>query len=139
MYQSGLLDKCWDHAASYAVIALNVTKKAPILGWEKDPSRSSGIKEHAESKATWTCWQAHNGGKDFEGPTEPFGRLCYYLQLDPDHPMMPTTRPGLFLGWRIDFGVEFGGILRIGDYEWFRQGKFSMTRVRDSGSGSLLS
>ena len=35
MYQSGLLDKCWDHAASYAVIALNVTKKAPILDWEK--------------------------------------------------------------------------------------------------------
>ena len=53
------------------------------------------------------------------------------MQRDPAHPMMPTTLPAIFLGWRMDFGVEFGGILRSGDCELFRQAKFSMTRVRE--------
>eukprot|EP00973_Karenia_brevis_P077825 10815178-Karenia_brevis.AAC.1 len=63
---------------------------APILKWEK---KSDGtVKDSAKSKANLTCWEAHHG-KKFEGPPEPFGRLCYYLEPEARHPVAPTTKP----------------------------------------------
>ena len=67
-YQSGFNEKCWDHAVIYTGIALSITKKAPILDWERDPSRPGGLKEYAGRKLHQTCWEAHHGGKEFTGP-----------------------------------------------------------------------
>ena len=74
MLQSGFPEKAWDHAVPYAATALSITQAAPILPWER--GRGGTILEAYKLKAEQTCWEAHHANKPFDGPLQPFGRVC---------------------------------------------------------------
>jgi len=117
MQQSGFPADSWDIAAPYASIALSITQPAPIADSEKDAA--GNVLERFRAKADLSCWEAHHRGSSFTGVKQPFGRLCYFLDRA-THPLMPTTVPGLFLGWRLERGLRFRGVLYIGDYDLIR-------------------
>ena len=114
MGQSGLPAKAWDLGGAYACMIMNVQRKASMLPWELDLAGNPIPSKRA--KALQTCWEAFHGS-EFEGPIQPFGRLCWYLSHRPTHPMMPRTTPGFFLGWRLEHGIRYQGVLMIGDYK----------------------
>ena len=77
-----------------------------------------------------STWEAHFG-KPFEGPLQPFGRLCYYLAKDGEtHPMAPRTKPGFFCGWKLEFGARYRGALLVLDYDFGRKHGFKGTGLR---------
>ena len=43
---------------------------------------------------------------------------------------MPTTAPGFFIGWRLESGCRYRGVLLIHDYEQAREGNLSLRNVR---------
>ena len=55
---------------------------------------------------------------------EPYGCLVYYLDNKDRHPLFSATKPGPFLGWEIESGMRYRGVLIIADYDNFRQGSF---------------
>ena len=116
--QSGFPVAAWHLAASYAAIALSVTKSAPLLPWELN---AAGLPlEAAKTKSKQTCWECHHGGEQFTGPIQPFGRLCSYWDKGPEsnrHPVSPNKKHGLFIGWRLDLGLRYRGILLMLDYD----------------------
>ena len=71
------------------------------------------LPEH-QHKVGKTCWFVHHGS-DFTGPLQPFGRLVYYLNRT--HPMTANTKPGFFVGWRLESGLRYRGVLRVLDYD----------------------
>ena len=76
------------------------------------------------AKRQLTCWAAHHSGDDFQGPLEPFGRLCYFLERE-KHPVEATTSPGLVIGWRIESGLRYRNVLLIGHFDKIRQKGFN--------------
>ena len=42
---------------------------------------------------------------------------------------MPKTSPGLFIGWRLESGLRYRGVLFVADYERVRKGEFDWKRV----------
>ena len=99
MLQSGFPERAWDLCVLYCSIVLSVLKMAPILLSERDSTGQ--VLESAKPKLSMTCWEAHHKGDAFTGPIQPFGRLVYYYNRH-NHPMMPTTSPGFFMGWRLE-------------------------------------
>ena len=85
---------------------------------EKDAA-GNVLPEHAH-KVGKTCWRVHHG-EDFSGPLQPFGRLIFHLSKE--HPLEPTTKPGFFIGWRLESGLRYRGVLRILDYDTVVKGK----------------
>ena len=77
MGQSGFPFKAWELVVGYAATALTLTQRAPILPWEKDDSGK--VLEKYRAKESQTCWECHHDGSKFDGPIQPFGRLCFYL------------------------------------------------------------
>ena len=116
--QSGFPTAAWGIEVPFAATALSVTQPAPILPHEKDAA-GNVLQEH-EHKVNKSCWHVHHG-EPFPGPLQPFGRLIYYLSRD--HPMEPTTKPGFFIGWRLESGLRYRGVLRILDYDTVVAGK----------------
>ena len=76
MTQSGFPIAAWDHAAAHAGVALSVTQAAPIYPHEKDAA--GNVLEDFKDKVGRTCWEVQHNNEPFEGPIQPFGRLCYY-------------------------------------------------------------
>ena len=99
MAQSGFPDKTWDMAARYGGIMISVARKATILPWERNDDGT--VKAGCQHKLKQSCWEAFHRGEPFTGPIKPFGCLVYYLDRDDKHPLMPTTSPGLFVGYRL--------------------------------------
>ena len=89
----------WAKASEYAPIALSLVQLAPT--W---PNSVPGL----------TCWQSSHNGDDFDGPIQPFGRLCHYKSRDA-HALAADTKPGLFLGWKLQTGVRFRQVLLVAD------------------------
>ena len=116
--QSAFPQDSWGLCITYATTALGVTQQAPILPYEKDAA-GNPLPEHAH-KVGKTCWFVHHGS-DFSGPLQPFGRLVYYLNKD--HPMAATTKPGFFIGWKLESGLRYRNVLRILDYDTVVRGK----------------
>ena len=81
----------------------------PALG-KKGPG-GKGL-DAIKTKGRQTCWECHHGNNPFEGPIEPFGCLCYYLERS-GHTLAPTTVPGLFLGWRLESGMRYRNALKF--------------------------
>ena len=113
--QSGAPAEAWDSAAVYSSVSLMVTAKAPIYPHEQD-DKGNVLPAH-QHKVGKTCWQVQHRGEAFTGPLEPFGRLCYYRDIKKKHPLQPTASPGLFVGWRLDTGLRYRGVLLVLDYE----------------------
>ena len=125
MLQGGAPVRAWDAASSYAAIAYAFSAPAPILPYEKD---AAGNTLPGNPKIGKSCWEAHTG-TPFDGPLQPFGRLCYYLDTD-THPLLPQTSPGIFCGWRLESGMRYRGALQICDYELARAGRFNEHYLR---------
>jgi len=126
MLQSGFPINAWDHAVPYASLALSISKAAPILPWEKETG--GRILDAYKQKSKQTCWECHHDNKAFEGPIEPFGRLCYYLEKA-NHTLAEKTVPGLFVGWRLESGMRFRNVLKVINYENARKGNFQQRSV----------
>ena len=65
----------------------------------------------------------------FNGPQQPFGRLCHY-HTKAGHPLMPTSAAGLFIGYRIETGIRFRNVLLVADYDSVRSNGFQWRFVR---------
>jgi len=128
MLQSGFPADAWDVAAPYCALALSVTKPAPMLPWELDANGRP--LEAAMEKSRQSCWECHHGGAAFTGPKEPFGRLCFFLDRSV-HPAMPVTSPALFLGWRLESGLRYRGVLTLGVYEDIRKFGFKKSFMKN--------
>ena len=124
LFQSGVPEEHWDVVAEYAAIAFSVNKSCPILPWERDPT-SGNILDKFKHKQSLTCWQCYHGGDDFPGPMQPFGRLIMYKDKS-SHPLGATTSYGFFVGWRLEAGLRYRGMLRVLDYERAKNSKFSI-------------
>ena len=121
MLQGGFPAKAWDWSISYSSTALAITKPAPILPQERDAA--GNVLEALEWKTKMTCWQAHHDGTPFSVPIQPFGRLCWYLDKS-GHTLMPPTVAGLFVGWRLESGLRFRGVVLIANYDKVRKDGF---------------
>ena len=115
----------WHLAVTYASICLAITQRAPILPHMKDAA--GNVLAEFTVRVNKTCWEVHHGEK-FRGPMQPFGRLCFYL--DKDHPLEPTTKPGIFIGWRLERGLRYRGVLNILDYGNARKGIFAIRSIQ---------
>ena len=125
LLQSGLPVAAWHLAVTYASICLAITQRAPILPHMKDAA--GNVLAEFTVRVNKTCWEVHHGEK-FRGPMQPFGRLCFYL--DKDHPLEPTTKPGIFIGWRLERGLRYRGVLNILDYGNARKGIFAIRSIQ---------
>ena len=57
----------------------------------------------------------------FEGIRLCFGQLMYYRRKHPTKKTLePNMAPGLFMGWRIDSGLRYRGVLKVLDYQEYR-------------------
>ena len=120
--QSGFNTEAWNWSMPYAAVVLAISQLAPLLPHEKDDDDKP--KPEFVEKSNWTCWRAHHRGATFKGPLEPFGRLCHYYDAS-KHTLEPQSSPGLFVGWRIESGCRYKGVILVADYERLRQGDFS--------------
>ena len=60
----------------------------------------------------------------FEGRRLCFGQLVYFRKKSATRRTLePNMSPGLFLGWRIDPGLRYRGVLRVLDYQEYRTKK----------------
>ena len=119
MLQSGFPEQISEWSAPYSSISLALKQPCTIHEWEKD---ASGITLEAfRYKENWTAWMAFHEGEEFVGKRPLFGQLIYYLDKKANS-LMPPTSPGLFVGWRLDSGLRYRGVLLVADYSLIRQG-----------------
>jgi len=125
--QSGFPDKIVDWSVPYSALSLTLKQPCPIHKHERD---ASGITLPAfKHKEEWTCWQAHHNGEPFSGKRPVYGQLVYFLD-DKSHILMPRTSAGLFVGWRMESGLRYRGVLLIADYEIMRQGVYRWNQIK---------
>ena len=106
---------------------MNITKPAPILPHEKDAA--GNVLEEFKAKSEMTCWECHHNGERFDGPVQPFGRLCWYVDKDA-HPMDPQTSPALFVSWRLESGLRYRQTLIVINYDRVRKGGFTAQAMK---------
>ena len=76
MFQSAVPGHGWDCCGAYASTALSITEPAPILPHERNAAGQ--VLDLYAPKNNQTAWECFHNGAAFEGPIEPFGRLCFY-------------------------------------------------------------
>ena len=84
--------------------------------------------QYAAAAMAFEVWSAIHRC-EFSGLRYPFGALVHYRPNLRKSKLGSKTRPGLFLGWRIDAGVNWKGVYKIVDLE--------VIRSWISGKGSL--
>ena len=73
-----------------------------------------------ESKTQWEMITK----SPFDGRRLCFGQLVYFRKKSATRRTLePNMSPGLFLGWRIDPGLRYRGVLRVLDYQEYRAKK----------------
>ena len=123
--QSGWPQDQWHFVSEYASTAHNITAPASILPSERE---EDGQIREGELKAKQSSWEAFHKGEPFIGKRPPFGSLVYYKSSG--HPLGNNTIPGLFVGWRIESGMRYRGVLHILDYERAQTNDFSLRNLR---------
>ena len=98
--QSGLPYDMHTYSFPYACLSLSFDRKAPL-----------GDK---------TQWEALTK-EPFNGRRACFGQLVWYRKKGSKKTLDPNMAPGLFLGWRVDPGMRYRGVLRVMDYTDFRE------------------
>ena len=126
MLQSGFPERAAEWPVPYASMSLVMSQPCPIHSHERD--EAGNIRDAFKHRENWTCWQAFHGGEDFAGKRPNFGQLCYYLDSR-QHTLMPKTSPGLFVGWCLESGLRYRGVMFIADYETVRHGNFDWKRI----------
>ena len=96
----GFPHELWPRSIEYFCKARAFTTFAPI-----HPNKTDDAKK---LKHGWTCYKAANNGEPFEGLKLPLGVLIYYKSaMHKRKPgVEPKTMPGIFAGWRMDFGFK---------------------------------
>ena len=87
--------------------------------------------EYSASAMTLEVWNKIHD-HDFLGLTFPFGSLVHYRPNVQNSKLGAKTSPGLFLGWRLESGVNWKGVYKVADLtnvsEWL-SGKASLTII----------
>ena len=81
----------------------------------REHERGTEIEEFKTGKTRWEVCT----GEPFFGIKYPLGALVFY-RAKSDGMAAPTTRPGLFAGWRVDSGLRYRNVIQIVDYEAVR-------------------
>ncbi len=70
--------------------------------------------------------------KEWKGPDYILGQLVFYrTKFQEKFKLSPNASPGLFGGWKIEFGFRYQGTCKIIDYEALKNGKLSVMLVPD--------
>ena len=97
--QSGLPYDFHTHSFPFACLSLSFDRTVP--GSDK------------------TQWEALTK-EPFSGRRACFGQLVWYRQKGSKRTLDPNMAPGLFLGWRIDPGLRYREVVKVLDYQDFR-------------------
>ena len=105
---SGLQHCYWAEASEHFAFARNIT--VPIRDTKK------------------SAWQLRHGTK-FKGQAIPFGALVMYLPtsdavLDDHGKMAPRTRPGIFMGYKVQSGGCWTGVYQVMDAMAYKDGHY---------------
>ena len=70
--------------------------------------------------------------KEWKGPDYILGQLIFYrTKFQEKFKLIPNASPGLFGGWKLEFGFRYQGACKIVDYEALKHGKLSVMPVPD--------
>ena len=70
--------------------------------------------------------------KEWKGPDYILGQLVFYrTKFQEKFKLSPNASPGLFGGWKIEFGFRYQGTCKVIDYEALKNGKLSVMLVPD--------
>ena len=70
--------------------------------------------------------------KEWKGPDYILGQLVFYrTKFQEKFKLSPNASPGLFGGWKLEFGFRYQGTCKIVDYEALKNGKLSVMLVPD--------
>ena len=128
LLQAGFPCDAWDLALPYAAVALGFTQMAPLLDWEKDANGAP--LEECVAKSRMSCYECHTGSP-WTGLDAVFGQLVFYLTRAVDlHPVDERTRPGLFIGWRLEAGMRHRDQLFVADFDGVRSRGFRWSNVK---------
>ena len=87
--------------------------------------------EYSANAMTLEVWNKMHD-HDFLGLAFPFGSLVYYKPNIQNSKLGAKTLPGLFLGWRVESGINWKGVYKVADStdvsEWL-SGKASLTII----------
>ena len=125
--QSGFPEQLSEWSIPYASMSLSLKQPCPIHKHERDAA--GNVLPAFKHRLKWTCWQAFHGGEEFAGKQPIYGQLCFFLD-DKAHTLQPRTTPGLFIGWKLESGLRYRGVLLIADYETIRTGKYRWRSVK---------
>ena len=109
--QAGFSKKMWPISVVYTAKARAFWSPCVIRKHE----RGTEIEELKTGKTRWEVCT----GEPFLGVKYPLGALVFY-RAKSDGMAAPTTRPGLFAGWRIDSGLRYRNVVQVVDYEAVR-------------------
>ena len=106
--QAGFHRRLWTVTVKYVSQARTFWSPAPVYAKERDT-------EPGNAKLGKTRWEVMTGSK-FPGPKYPLGALVFYRAKN-DGMSEPTTKPGLFAGWKLESGMKFRDSILVLDYE----------------------
>ena len=70
--------------------------------------------------------------KSWKEPDYILGQLVFYrTKFQENFKLSPNASPGVFGGWKIEFGIHYHGACAIIDYESLKKGKLSFMLVSD--------
>ena len=109
--QAGFNKKMWPISVVYTAKSRAFWSPCVIRKHE----RGTEIEEFKTGKTRWEVCT----GEPFFGVKYPLGALVFY-RAKSDGMAAPTTRPGLFAGWRVDSGLRYRNVVQVVDYEAVR-------------------
>ena len=112
--QAGFDRKMWPLSLQYTSMARSFFESAPIHDYEEGTPIAEGKKD----KTKWEVGTGH----PFTGVKYPLGALVFYREKG-DGIAEPTTKPGIFVGWKLEPGLRYRDVVRILDYEDVRTQK----------------
>ena len=112
----------WPTTLDYTTKARTFLDESPIYEWEVGT-------EHEKHKKGKTRYEVASGGP-FQGIKYPLGALVYY-KCKGDGLSEPTTKPGLFAGWKLESDWRYKDVMLILDYEAVRHQKHKYNEPLD--------
>ena len=88
---------------------------APVYDHEK----GTPVEDQKKGKTKWEVATGH----PFLGTIYPLRALVYYYHRSSDGMAAPTTRPGIFAGWKLAPGRRYKDTVQILDYECMSLGR----------------
>ena len=106
--QAGFHKRLWTITVRYVSQARTFWGMAPISNKERGTDAGN-------FKLDKTRWEVMTGSR-FLGPKYPLGALIFY-RAKGDGMAEPTTKPGLFAGWKLESGLRYRDAVLVLDYD----------------------